>query len=398
MQIDKLPGVYYNENVTYELTGGGSKIPIFIGRTGNTGSENYKVDGTSVLRFTKYDEVKQLPTNSSPGIGVSSSTNVLSSVIEEFYEEVALVNSSDIGVPYIYVIDVGNGKSYEAWKNALKTAKTLHDINVEVYVGAEMVDNVAVLNKSENDASNVQLVDFLSVIYNGVTSNDDYGLVNCAKNLDLRSAFTTVIGASDLNLIGLTNSFSESRIGICEPLLFGKSIARICCTPYNREVGFYSYRSVSPGEFKQRSKDDMKKLQDAGIIFNSDEHINNKIYPKMNLCIATSFVDNPTPADSLFHARFNADDLLSEIFEACYSQVKDNESATNIAYLQTRINKIVNDRVTSEEMIKYDERKGTGTKLVVSPSDYNPYSLIVSGQIQPIKCSVAIEVEATIKL
>ena len=31
MPITKLPGVYYDENVTYELTGEGSKIPVIIG-------------------------------------------------------------------------------------------------------------------------------------------------------------------------------------------------------------------------------------------------------------------------------------------------------------------------------------------------------------------------------
>ena len=99
----------------------------------------------------------------------------------------------------------------------------------------------------------------------------------------------------------------------------------------------------------------MLALQNAGIIFNRDEHINGNVYPKINLCVSSAFASNPRPADAMFHARFNADDLLREVFEACYSQIKANESATNIAYLQTRINKIVNDRVSSEEMIQYDE-------------------------------------------
>ena len=122
------------------------------------------------------------------------------------------------------------------------------------------------------------------------------------------------------------------------------------------------------------------------------------IYPKMNLCVATSFAATTRPADALFHARFNADSLLRDVFEACYSQIKANESASNLAYLQTRINKLVNDKVSAEEMVEYDERTEAGTKLIATESDSDPYSIIIKGQIQPIKCTIAIEVEATVKL
>ena len=175
-------------------------------------------------------------------------------------------------------------------------------------------------------------------------------------------------------------------------------MARICCTPSNTEPGFHEYRSVEPGEFKDRTKAEMLKLQNAGIIFNRDEHINGNVYPKINLCVSTSFAATTRPADALFHARFNSDALLREVFEACYSQIKANESATNLAYLQTRINKIVNDKVSAEEMIKYDEKTENGTKLIVNQSDADPYSLIITGQMQPQKCTVAIEVEATVKI
>ena len=204
--------------------------------------------------------------------------------------------------------------------------------------------------------------------------------------------------SDDIFLKGLTdsNGFRYSRVGICEPLLFGKTIARICCTPNNTEPGYYTYRSVETGTFNKRTKAEMLDLQNAGIIFNNDEHINDKIYPKINLCVSTSFARNPRPADSMFHARFNADSLLRDVFEACYNQIKANESATNIAYLQTRVNKLVNDRVVSEEMVKYNEKTGKGTKLIVTATEDDPYRLVVSGQIHPIKCTIAILINATV--
>ena len=447
--IDRLPGVLYEEEVTYELTGVGSKIPVFIGVTGNTNtnytvterdeitgedvtvSKTYKVDGTEFLTYKQYSDIcKSVGANG--GIGTETSivtrtrtipatteggeptteeydetvnnleTNILLKRIKEFYEEARLIQSGDVGVPYIYVIDVGTGTDFQAWKNAIKTAKKLHDAQVEIYVGAKVEGTGN--NRKSIICGNITLASFLTMLYHGMGTNgsdddmEEYGLKECAKNLDLRYAFTTVEGASDDDLIAVTRDFQESRIGLCEPLLFGKTMARICCTPANTEPGYYRYRSVDEGIFIPRTKHNMLQLQNNGIIFNRDEHINSNIYPKINLCVATSFRKSPMPSDALFHARFNADDLLREVFEACYNQIKKNESVTNIAYLQTRINKIVNDRVTAEEMVKYNERTEVGTKLYVSESEENPFNLVVSGQIQPVKCTIAIKVTATIKI
>ena len=384
MPITKLPGVYYNENVTYELTGEGSKIPVIIGATGNAPAQGstYKVDGTEIRKYTSWEEVNKPITAENPGIGVWSedTSNKLSQFLYEFFKEARLLTNSDIGVPYIYVIDVGAGTAKQAWLDALTLAKSKSDAQIEVYVGADNINSY-------------DLPAFLKGAYSAILEE--------THDLDLRCAFTTKYGATDEQLIALTNESSgiqKSRIGICEPLLFGKTVARICCTPSNMEPGHLVYRSVEPGEFIDRTKAQMLNLQNAGIIFNRDEHINGNIYPKMNLCVATSFAATTRPADALFHARFNADSLLRDVFEACYSQIKANESASNLAYLQTRINKLVNDKVSAEEMVEYDERTEAGTKLIANESDSDPYSIIITGQIQPVKCTIAIEVEATVKL
>ena len=387
MPITKLPGVYYNERVTYELTGEGSKIPVIIGATGNTATDDYKIDGTVIRKFTGWEDVNKATTAEVPGIGVYSenTTNQLSKFLHEFFEEARLQVNSDIGVPYIYIIDVGDGKTKQSWLNALNVAKSKLDATIEIYVGADAI-------------TSYELKAFLDGAYASIKEG--------TKDLDLRCAFTTKgynnpSSVTDAQLIALTNESTGvqySRIGITEPLLFGKTMARICCTPSNVEPGFYEYRSVEPGTFKDRTKAEMLILQNAGIIFNRDEHINGKVHPKINLCVSSSFAATTRPADALFHARFNADALLREVFEACYNQIKANESATNLAYLQTRINKIVNDKVSAEEMIKYDEKTGNGTRLIVNQSDADPYSLIITGQMHPQKCTVAIEVEATVKL
>ena len=413
MPITDIPGVYYDENVTYELTGDGSKIPIIIGATGNTPiaevkdeNENittpaYKVDGSVVRKFYSWDEVN-LPCNANnPGIcpktdaqhpdtsytdeTIKTTNNQLAKFLYEFFEEAKLQYNNDIGVPYIYVIDVGDGTSKDAWLKALEISKTKRDAIIEAYVGIDNITNYSV--KSFIEAAHTSIV-------------------KETHELDLKNGFTTFgyntpDTVTDEQLIALTaenTGVQLSRIGIIEPLIAGKHFARICVTPANTEPGFYEFRTVEPGTFKDRTKAQMLALQNAGIIFGRDEHVNDEVYPKMNLCVATSFRKTARPADSLFHARFNADDLLREVFSACYKQIKANESVTNIAYLQTRINKIVNDRVSAEEMIKWDEKTGQGTKLTVTQSNDDPYSNVVSGQMHPQKCTIAINVTATLKI
>ena len=95
MPIEKISGVYLDEEVDYELSGTGSKIPVFIGLTGNTGTSAYPVDGTNVLKFTQYDDLNKA--TSAGGIGAvaadaTTSTNLLNFVLQsvqrrqEFYQ------------------------------------------------------------------------------------------------------------------------------------------------------------------------------------------------------------------------------------------------------------------------------------------------------------------------
>ncbi len=99
-------------------------------------------------------------------------------------------------------------------------------------------------------------------------------------------------------------------MAIAEPLLFGKTVARICLTPFNIEPGLYTYRSVEPETFKNRTKDEKLALQNAGIIINHDVVLSHGTYSRILLGVMSCFAENPRPADSLLHARFNAGLIL----------------------------------------------------------------------------------------
>ena len=379
MPITKRPGVYFNETTEYELQGNGGKIPVWIGKTGNTAATGYKVDGTQINKFSSWNEINRSIANG--GIGTDTSTNPLLAALEEFFEEAEIQTTEDVGIPYIYVIDVGAGTSKDVWLTALTTAKTAIDAIIEFYVGAENISDTG-----------YTLPDFINAAYASISTE--------TARLSLRTGFTTKANATDNELIALNPSSGgilKSRIGIIEPLYFGKHAARLCCTPYYIEPGFLEYRTVEPGEFKSRTDAEILALQNAGIIFGADEVVSDLVVCRINLAVSTAFAKNPRPADSLFHARFNADNLLRNVFKAVFTQVKANEAASYIVKAQTKVDAVIDEEVRLERMIPYNNETGNGTRLTLVESDSNPYDMELKGQIQGINCTTAIIVKAKIK-
>ena len=377
MSFNRTPGLYFEEDAEFELVGAGAKIPVIIGATGNTGTASYPVDGTAIQKFTGWEEVNRSIANG--GIGTDTSTNKSLAFFEEFFEESEVKSSDQLGVPYVYFIDVGNGTVKKSWVDALTTAKTMPEAIVEVYVGAENISDYT-----------------LSAFIAGAAAS----IATETANLNLRNAFFTKENATDEALIELNPSSGgilNSRMFLCEPLLFGKTVARFCCTPYYVEPGFIQYRSVTPGTFKARTKAQRTALQTAGIVFNRDERVDTDVYCRINLSVSTAFAKLNRPADALGHARFNADHLLREIFKAVYPQVKDNESATKIVKNQTRVDAVIDAEVEAERMIPYNSQTGEGTRLTLIESNDDPYDMELIGQIQPINCTNAINIKTKIK-
>ena len=379
MPITKRPGVYFNETTEFELQGNGGKIPVWIGKTGNSAATGYKVDGTQINKFASWSEVNRTIANG--GIGTDTDTNPLLAALKDFFEEAEVKTPEDVGIPYIYVIDVGAGTSKDVWLSALTTAKTKGDAIIEFYVGAENISDTG-----------YTLTNFIAAAAASISTE--------TANLNLRTAFTTCANATDAQLIALnptSGGILKSRIGLIEPLLFGKHAAMLCCTPYYIEPGFLPYRTVEPGTFIDRTDAQILALQNAGIIFGADEVVSDLTVCRMNLAVSTAFAKNPRPADSLFHARFNADNLLRNVFKAVFSQIKANETASYIVKAQTKVDAVVDDEIEAERMIPWNSETGDGTRLVLKESDSNPYDMDLEGQIQGVNCTIAIQVKTTIK-
>lgn len=382
MVFNKIPGVYLNEDVDYELSGVGSKIPVFIGKTGNTGSVDYKVDGSVALKFTNYDDANKAIT--AGGIGLD---NDLNKVLKNFFEEARLKQPDDIGVPHVYVIDVGAGTSRDAWLTAVETAFSKIDASIMAFVGTE---NIQYTPEGAEEPVSYSVVDLAKAVKVAIDTR--------THTFELWNAFFTKKDATDAQLIALTdatNGVQKSRIGIIEwdNYRFGKTVARICLTPFNQEVGFIKYRSVESGEFPERNLTQKLALQNAGIIFNHDEMYSDEMNPRMNICLATSFAATNKPADAMFHARFIADALLKDIYEAIYPLIKANDTASNLVKIQVKIDTVIDEYIRNGDCISFNKDTGLGTRLIAQPSDKDPYDVEIVGSIQPVNAILAIDVK-----
>ena len=382
MVFNKIPGVYLNEDVDYELSGVGSKIPVFIGKTGNTGTNDYKVDGSVALKFSNYDELNKAIT--AGGIGLD---NDLNKVLKNFFEEARLKQPDDIGVPHVYVIDVGAGTSRDAWLTAVETAFSKIDASIMAFVGTE---NIQYTPTGESEPVSYSVVDLAKAVKVAIDTR--------THTFELWNAFFTKKDATDAQLIALTdatNGVQKSRIGIIEwdNYRFGKTVARICLTPFNQEVGFVKYRSIEAGEFPERNLTQKLALQNAGIIFNHDEMYSDEMNPRMNICLATSYAATNKPADAMFHARFIADALLKDIYEAIYPLIKANDTASNLVKIQVKIDTVIDEYIRNGDCISFNKDTGLGTRLVAQPSDKDPYDVEIVGSIQPVNAILAIDVK-----
>lgn len=382
MVFNKIPGVYLNEDVDYELSGVGSKIPVFIGKTGNTGSADYKVDGSVALKFSNYDDLNKAIT--AGGIGLD---NDLNKILKNFFEEARLKQPDDIGVPHVYVIDVGAGTSRDAWLTAVETAFSKIDASIMAFVGTE---NIQYTPEGAQEPVTYSVVDLAKAVKVAIDTR--------THTFELWNAFFTKKDATDAQLIALTdatNGVQKSRIGIIEwdNYRFGKTVGRICLTPFNQEVGFVKYRSVEAGEFPERNLTQKLALQNAGIIFNHDEMYSDEMNPRMNICLATSYAASNKPADAMFHARFIADALLKDVYEAIYPLIKANDTASNLVKIQVKIDTVIDEYIRNGDCISFNKDTGLGTRLVAQPSDKDPYDVEIVGSIQPVNAILAIDVK-----
>ena len=385
--------------------------------------------------------------------------NPLLNTIHDFCEETKMMTEEYVACPYFYVIDLGMADDITDWINSIETSKIKREIDFEMYVGFDgVMDNGGTTPTSVNQEDFILAVnydlymnrqpmgDFRKAFhtklykYNAddVADNPtltegnyvppayymrtttgrvnyktiDTDLITLAKNL---TGLNNTPGASNNiydkqfhtnettelydSITSLTsNTVSKSRTYLIEPLWYGKTLGRICVTPYDMEPGYYEYNTLTSYDIILRRPNERLKLQLAGVIFNQLEETSAEEYVKINRTQAVSSNLTPHPPDSLFQARHLVDQLIIKLFDAIYPQIKNKETETNLAYLQTQINKIINDAISNGDFVApytvNNERKGTFFNLQESSED--AYDLEIIGMAQPVNCTYSIHIIAQI--
>ncbi len=365
MPITETPKVRYFESESNPtLNGTGAQIPIFIGVSGNATPKK------GIQKFKNFQQVYKTVEND--GLGTNLEENPLLNAINDFFLEIRKTNSDDVTVPYIYAIDLGAATSAELtpWTDAMDEAKKQREIEVEVYVGFKNTDETT------------NIISIMNSAVDSIMEDSEYG--------NPRIAYFTVADATDEELKKYTDDSQDvfiqnTRVGLIEPKYFGKSIAKICITPYYEEPGYTDFRTVTPGEFSNRTPAEENELQDAGIIFIRDELASSTIHPRINLAVSTAFATTPDnrPNDSLLHARRNVDQLVREVYDTLYVQLKRNETETNLSFLQSDVDVIVDEKLSAGYMMD-------GTVIDVVESETNPWDLLVEGVAKPVNSTLLI--------
>ena len=368
--LSETPKIKYQESDSNPTpSGDGAEIPIIIGITGNV------TPATGILKFTNYSSAAKSVANG--GIGTDTSTNPVLAFLKEFFEENVKLDNEDLCVPYVYVIDLGTGRTTTGsgneattslttadWTAAMATAKKKRDVTAEVYVGFEKEDTAA------------QIIPIMESALEKIASDAVKG--------SPRIAYYTVSGTTINELKAFTDNtqakyIQQPRVALAESPLFGKTCARIFTTHYSEEPGYGEYRSVTPGTFTERTDDDENAIQNAGIIFNRDEQPGKNVYPKICLAVSTAFAKSPDnrPNDCLLHARRNVDQLIRDAFDVIYPQLKRNETEINLSYLQSDLDTLVSTKRELGYMME-------GTNLTVKESESNPSELEIDGVSVPV--------------
>lgn len=347
--INETPKIkVYKEDVSALQKGDGGEVPIFIGATGN------ESPSTNILELANYKEAIRTPAMG--GIGPEATANFMLTVIKDFFEETMKIQSEDIGVPHIFVKDLGTTTAATA--APFTAAKDDSSKKLDVQVEAYIFKSTDALDK---------IIDILTSIAASLKQDTLKGRP--------RIAYATVQDWSDAQMKTLTQGTNEINkkirdvdIAIIEPDKFGKQLARICTTPYYDEPGYYQFRSVSAGEFTERTDSQEEDLQAKGIIFSHDEKPGKTAFPKINLCVSSAYAEDEEDRSemSLIHVNRNVNQLIRDAMEVVYPQLKRRETETFIKEVQADLDLLCIEKIKAGYM--KDGTEVTAVEYKNSPS------------------------------
>lgn len=420
MAVERAPYLDYIEEISYpEGTETGSDIPLFIIKSSNTVSE---LNADSIVRYRSYKAFAgqggyNIDGNPDELTRLGDDFKEANKVISDFFTENSMYSSminGDIYAPYIYVIDIGNNATQERYEKAIEISGMQKNVTLLAILGTEDINFMNALKQkvmSDTKQSLLRIAYFpisgpgeltttfaigknslgSEVVYNS-TDKEYSDLFTTEEGKSVPKQGTKVYGGADETYAqyiqrcqAICEKVNSPRIAIVEKQFFGKTIAKICCTPYFEEPGYVGYKTIVPGECRNRTPEERDELFNAGIIFNEDDALLSTITPRICLATSTAWgIKNPESRlnDALIHARRNVDHHVRHIIKILAPQLKRNETSVTIRYLQTAIDEYLDNELTNGNIMEYS--------VNVIESEINPYALLVEGKITPVNSTLAI--------
>lgn len=391
------PYINYHEALNNPILGDNyAETPMFIGKGKGEGSTK------DVYEFRSYQEAKK---------ALGSGSDALATTIKEFYVENNNNTDSNVRVNKTYAMNLGSSPSVEDYLTAVANSKYKKDATAMVFTGLDWGAYNAETGYANQETIKDMLCSCLDIIHEDGNDN--------ARN-QMESGILRIIyvelpeDAEDEKLIKLmeylrvsntslegphNTAVHDSRIAFIENQtyekthLFGRTVARICNTPYYIEPGYDTYKSVPVGVFKERTPEDRDALFNAGVIFNEDDYTLPEITPRICLAVSSAWgvtnLDNDDyndrVNDALIHARRNADYQVRQLLKIIAPQIKRNETSVNIAFVQTDCQVYLENQVSMGRLMDFT--------ISVQEVALNPYQLKVSGTMTPVNSTLGIDFE-----
>ena len=405
MPINKAPYIRYSEETSVvDYGSSGAEVPVFIAPTGVVKNGTYTATTTvdTVYLVPNFREAKALFDD--PNRSEEADPTELVTVLSNFFEENSYYYGDEFGSAYAYVVPLPNNPTVAHLTTALELITKKREVQVISVLGITnftgVATELATELKSQADEG------FFRIAYLKAPANVEATYKDIVKTLysgdyestdDLNTFINTNANTYAKAIALINKKINNPRICLVEPKFYGYHIAKICNTPYYLECGYLPYYSIDVGEFEELSISERDARCMAGLIFGEDDYTLTEVVPRMCLGVSSAFGRTPNSTDeeyktrtvdSLLHARRNVDHQIREIYKIIAPQLKRNETSVTLRYVQDEVMSYLDSELDAGNIMQYS--------FSVQESSYNPYCLLVVGQIVPVNSTLAIEFKNTI--
>ena len=365
MTYSKLPGVYFTETIA-SIASERSTTPFFVIQTSQAIAD---IDN-QIISFTNFETFKTVVT----GKGLNNTIDIM----EEILTEAVMMNSK------FYVFSVKTDTAAE-FTRILTDSANYTDMYDVIYIeetksatSNSIATKAGALKSGANTCYANGANRIIHVIPYGTITD---AVANKSENVTDTSV---VISTFETILDGL----NSGRVVPYVPDYAGAMVGHAITTAADVDVGFEEINTPITNLKYNFTYSEMLALQNMGVNFIRGERVAGNWIYRINLGVTTAFSGNG--ADGLLVSRRIADNVLQEVKYACDAFVKAPEDVEGgLVPLQTDIDNILDRFVAARDIIE-DESYLTVTEAG------DVYSFNLTGQIKPIKSTIAINVNTTL--